>query len=75
MEDPTHGNVKHEGVPFEDMRDALINGKVKNHYIKDVNGNRVIDPTSISYLSDKCSVSLNPITGNLIQVSPKSRRS
>lgn len=60
--DPTHGNYPRSGVSLEKIIDALKNGTVK------------IDPannTSISFISDKCSVSVNPLTGNLIQVNPK----
>lgn len=71
MDDPTHKNVTRNGVSFEDVKEALVNGKPKPRYLKDEKGNRIVDPKSISFVSDKCSVSVNPITGNLIQVSPK----
>ncbi len=63
MSDPTHtdsnGNpVKRSGVELEDIIDALKNGKVK------VNPK---DQTSISFVTNKCSVSINKETGKLIQ--------
>lgn len=69
--DPTHGNKPRSGVTLEDIKSALTSGKVKYHYIKDKNGNRIIDTKGVSFVSYKCSVSINPKTGNLIQVSPK----
>lgn len=69
--DPTHGNKPRSGVSLEDIKDVLTNGKIKPHYIKDKNGNRILDANGVSFVSDKCSVSVNPKTGNLIQVSPK----
>ena len=69
--DPTHGNKPRSGVSLEDIKNALTSGKVKYHYIKDKNGNRIIDTKGVSFVSYKCSVSINPKTGNLIQVSPK----
>lgn len=69
--DPTHGNKPRSGVTLEDIKSALTSGKVKYHYIKGKNGNRILDPEGVSFVNDKCSVSANPRTGNLIQVSPK----
>lgn len=69
--DPTHGNKPRSGVLLEDIKNALTSGKVKYHYIKDKNGNRILDTKGVSFVSYKCSVSVNPRTGNLIQVSPK----
>lgn len=69
--DPTHRNKPRSGVSLEDIKNALTSGKVKYHYIKDKNGNRILDTKGVSFVSYKCSVSVNPRTGNLIQVSPK----
>ena len=60
ISDPSHGDVKRSGVELEDVADALKNGKIRKHK----NG-------SLIYTTSKCSVSLNPETGNLIQVTPK----
>ena len=50
------------GVSIEDIQDALLNGEVRV---------RERDPNSIKYVTDKCIVSLNPKTGNLIQCNPQ----
>lgn len=50
------------GVSIEDIQDALLNGAVRV---------RERDPNSIKYVTDKCIVSLNPKTGNLIQCNPQ----
>lgn len=57
------------GVKLEEVSNALQNGKVtKREY--DENGNE----KSRTYTLPPCDVSFNPITGNLIQVNPTSRR-
>lgn len=61
VSDSTHGGVIRNGVAFEDIKDALLNGKVKSH------------DGSIVFFNNKCSVSLNPTSGNLIQTQPKQR--
>lgn len=60
--DPSHDGVSRSGVGLEEIIDALKNGTVKQN---------PKDATSVSFVTDKCSVSVNPITGNLIQVNPK----
>lgn len=59
--DPTHDDKKREGVSLEDIKDALLNGKSKATH----------GGTSICYTTEKCAVTVNPITGNLIQTNPK----
>lgn len=61
MSDPTHDNLSRSGVALEDIIDALKNGRC------------VINPKrseSISFITSKCLVSVNPQTGNLIQTNP-----
>lgn len=62
ISDPSHGGVMRTGVELEDIIDALKNGmvKIKSDY-----------STSVMYRTEKCSVSINPKTGNLIQVNPR----
>ncbi|MGN1467514.1 MAG: phage minor capsid protein [Ruminococcus sp.] len=59
--DPKHENRTRNGVPLDDIKDALINGKTKSTH----NGN------SILHYTDKCGVTVNPHDGNLIQVNLK----
>lgn len=59
--DPKHENRTRNGVPLNDIKDALINGKIKSTH----NGN------SILHYTDKCGVTVNPHDGNLIQVNLK----
>lgn len=59
--DPSHENRTRNGVPLDDIKDALINGKTKFTH----NGN------SILHYTDKCGVTVNPHDGNLIQVNLK----
>lgn len=60
--DPTHENRSRSGVKLEDIIDALKNGKPKQN---------PKDNTSVSFVTDKCSVAVNIKTGKLIQVNPK----
>ena len=60
--DPTHENRSRSGVKLEDIIDALKNGKTKQN---------PKDNTSVSFVTDKCSVAVNIKTGKLIQVNPK----
>ena len=62
ISDPTHEGAKRSGVELEDIAEALKNGSVRQHK----NGSYI-------YKSHNCEVSLNPNTGNLIQVTPKKR--
>nr|DAV98844.1 MAG TPA: minor capsid protein [Caudoviricetes sp.] len=58
--DPSHGNRPRTGVELEEIADALKNGSVRQHK----NGSYV-------YHTSECSVSVNPDTGKLIQVTPR----
>lgn len=58
--DPSHGNRPRTGVELEEIADALKNGSVRQHK----NGSYV-------YHTSVCSVSVNPDTGKLIQVTPR----
>ena len=62
ISDPTHEGAKRSGVELENIAEALKNGSVRQHK----NGSYI-------YKSHNCEVSLNPNTGNLIQVTPKKR--
>lgn len=59
ISDPSHGNRPRSGVELEDIKEALINGSVK------------LKNNSFICVTDKCIVSINPETGNLIQVNPQ----
>lgn len=50
------------GVSIENIRDAILHGTPRT---------RERDPDSIKYVTDKCIVSVNPKTGNLIQCNPR----
>ncbi len=58
ISDPTHGGVIRSGVTLENIKDALLGGKMKSH------------GDSVVYIGSKCKVSVNPKTGNLIQCNP-----
>lgn len=62
VSDPSHGGRPRNGVKLEKIADAVKNGSVRQHK----NGSYV-------YTTPDCEVSLNPETGNLIQVTPKKR--
>lgn len=51
-----------DGVEISDIKDAIINGNIRT---------RKSDPDSVKFVSDNCIVSINPNTGNLIQVNPQ----
>lgn len=59
ISNPAHEGAKRLGVELKNIAEALKNGKVKQH------------GDSIIFITSKCQVSLNPTTGNLIQVTPK----
>lgn len=60
-EDPkTH--KPRSGVSVENIQDALLHGTPRT---------RERDPDSIKYVTEKCIVSVNPKTGNLIQCNPR----
>lgn len=50
------------GVSIEDIQEALLHG---------ISRTRERDPDSIKYVTDRCIVSVNPKTGNLIQCNPR----
>ncbi|HJI60873.1 MAG TPA: phage minor capsid protein [Ruminococcus bromii] len=56
-----HNDDIRNGVSLEDIKDAILNGKIK---ITD-GGDSILHATEI------CGVTINPHTGNLIQVNPK----
>lgn len=60
-QDP-HTNRYRNGVDILDIKEALLNGVIRT---------RKNDPDSIKFITDKCIVSVNPHTGNLIQVNPQ----
>lgn len=59
-EDPKTGRPR-EGVSIDAIKDALLHGKIRV---------RKTDANSIKFVTDKCMVSVNPNTGNLIQTNP-----
>lgn len=65
ISDPSHGGVIRSGVELEDIADTLKNGKIKR---------RISQPDSIAFFTDKCIVTVNPKTGNLIQTNPQKRK-
>lgn len=50
------------GVSIEDVQNALLHGRLRT---------RERDPDSVQYITEKCIVSVNPKTGNLIQCNPQ----
>lgn len=50
------------GVSIENIQDALLHGTPRT---------KERDPNSIKYVTEKCIVSVNPKTGNLIQCNPR----
>lgn len=60
-EDP-HTNRPRSGVAIDDIKEAILNGKVRI---------RKNDSDSIKLINDKCIVSINPNTGILIQTNPQ----
>ena len=59
--DPKHNDEIRNGVSLEDIKDAILNGKIKITHGGD----------SILHSIEICGVTINPHTGNLIQVNPK----
>ena len=55
-------DLPRSGVELVDIKDALLKGSIRT---------RASDPNSIKFITDKCIVSINPHTGNLIQVNPQ----
>lgn len=62
IEAGTSSKGKRSGVRIEDVRDALLNPI----QIKSKNGSR-------QYISEKCRVTINDITGHLIQTAPRTK--
>lgn len=56
-----HNDDIRNGVSLEDIKDAILNGKIKITHGGD----------SILHSREICGVTINPHTGNLIQVNPK----
>lgn len=56
-----HNDDIRNGVSLEDIKDAILNGKIKITH----GGDSILHSTEI------CGVTINPHTGNLIQVNPK----
>lgn len=59
--DPKHNDDIRNGISLEDIKDAILNGKIKITH----GGDSILHSTEI------CGVTINPHTGNLIQVNPK----
>lgn len=64
ISDPLHGGVKRSGVELDDVIDCIKNGR----YIPPKNPEKI---KSVILATDKCLVSINPKTGNLIQTTPQ----
>lgn len=60
-EDPTHNNGIRSGVAFDDIKDALLHGKTRVTH----------GGQSILHYNDRCGITVNPHTGNLIQTNPR----
>lgn len=60
-EDPTHNNEIRSGVAFDDIKDALLHGKTRVTH----------GGQSILHYNDRCGITVNPHTGNLIQTNPR----
>lgn len=56
-----HNDDIRNGVSLEDIKDAILNGKIKITH----GGDSILHSTEI------CGITINPHTGNLIQVNPK----
>ena len=68
MSDPTHEEKKRNGVNLDDAIDAVLNGTVRPVKIS-ITDNGEKRPSQLFY-NGKCSVSINPDTGVLIQCQP-----
>lgn len=69
ISDPSHGGVMRTGVELEDVKEALLYGKVEKVKIKK-KSNGEFDKSQ-GFYTDKCFVSVNPDKCVLIQVIPK----
>ena len=79
VKDPDTGQ-RREGVSIEEIKDALTNGTAgKIKASRDKNGNIKVDKNGNpmrfqKFSSDRCEVSVNPDTGDLIQCNPKRKK-
>ena len=69
ISDPSHDGVMRTGVELEDVKEALLYGKVEKVKIKRKRNGEL--DKSQRYCTDKCFVSVNPDKCILIQVIPK----
>lgn len=69
ISDPSHDGVMRSGVELEDVKEALLYGKVEKVKIKK-KSNGEFDKSQ-GFYTDKCFVSVNPDKCVLIQVIPK----
>ena len=69
ISDPSHDGVMRTGVELEDVKEALLYGKVEKVKIKK-KSNGEFDKSQ-GFYTDKCFVSVNPDKCVLIQVIPK----
>lgn len=69
ISDPDHKNRPRTGVELEDIKEALLHGKVEEIKIKK-KSNGELD-RSQTFRTDNCLVSVNPDTFTLIQANPK----
>ena len=63
IKDPIKGN-RRPGVSIDDVKDAILHGR-KIKETKDARGN------GYTYASKKCMISINSVTGELIQCNPR----
>lgn len=69
ISDPSHDGVMRTGVELEDVKEALLYGKIEKVKIKRKRNGEL--DKSQRYCTDKCFVSVNPDKCILIQVIPK----
>ena len=72
ISDPTHEGAKRSGVELEDIKEALLYGKVEKVKIKK-KSNGEFDKSQ-GFYTNKCFVSINPDECILIQANPRSPR-
>lgn len=64
ISDPSHGGYKRSGVELDNVINCIKNGKI-------IPPKDPSKTTSVVLATDKCLVSINPNTGNLIQTTPQ----
>lgn len=69
ISDPTHGNKIRQGVELEDIKEALLYGKVDKIKFKKKSDGK-LEPSQ-SFRGKNCIVSVNPNTYVLIQANPR----